>query len=69
MVEVIKLEANLTKELEEEFDVDFEHEEVINLCDPYWIYYQHPICLYIVIFNPQMIDSIPSCYVLFHGGK
>ncbi len=34
MVEVIELEANLTKELEEEFDGDFEHEEVTNLCDP-----------------------------------
>lgn len=34
MVEVIELEANLTKELEKEFNGDFEHEEITNLCDP-----------------------------------
>lgn len=34
MVKVIELEAILTKELEEEFDGDFEHEELTILCDP-----------------------------------
>ncbi len=34
MVEVIELEVNLTKELEKEFNGDFVHEKVTNLCDP-----------------------------------
>jgi hypothetical protein len=29
----------------------------------------NPICLYIVNFYPQMIYSIPSCYVLFMEGN